>query len=71
MNSKTHLEFKCCNPDVATSFFDLQFGLLGRLGEQDYSAEAYGLYLALATDANIPVDFVDEDALEEPVNHTL
>ena len=32
----------------------------------DYSAEVYGLYLALATDSNIPVDFVDEDALEEP-----
>ena len=32
----------------------------------DYSVEVYGLYLALATDANIPVDFIDEDALEEP-----
>ena len=32
----------------------------------DYTAEAYALYLALATDSNIPVDFVDEDALEEP-----
>eukprot|EP01044_Picomonas_judraskeda_P021943 COSAG03_NODE_5305_length_1280_cov_5.970268_2_plen_211_part_00 len=25
-----------------------------------------GIYLAVATDANIPVDFIDEDALEEP-----
>lgn len=25
-----------------------------------------GIYLAVATDANIPVDFLDEDALEEP-----
>ena len=24
----------------------------------DYTAEAYGLYLALATDSNIPVDFI-------------
>jgi hypothetical protein len=32
----------------------------------DYTAETYGLYLALATDSNIPVDFLDEDALEEP-----
>jgi hypothetical protein len=32
----------------------------------DYSVETYGLYLALATDSNIPVDFLDEDALEEP-----
>ena len=33
----------------------------------DYTGEAYSLYLALATDSNIPVDFLDEDALEEPV----
>jgi hypothetical protein len=32
----------------------------------DYTAETYGLYLALATDSNIPTDFLDEDALEEP-----
>jgi hypothetical protein len=32
----------------------------------DYTDEAYGLYLALATDSNLPVDFIDEDALEEP-----
>jgi hypothetical protein len=32
----------------------------------EYTVEAYGLYLALATDSNIPVDFIDEDALEEP-----
>jgi hypothetical protein len=32
----------------------------------DYSAEAYGLFLALNTDSNIPVDFIDEDAMEEP-----
>ena len=32
----------------------------------DYTAETYGLYLALVTDSNIPVDFLDEDALEEP-----
>jgi hypothetical protein len=31
----------------------------------DYSGEAYALYVALATDSNIPVDFLDEDALEE------
>eukprot|EP00039_Didymoeca_costata_P030606 m.30479 g.30479 ORF g.30479 m.30479 type:complete len:944 (+) comp8204_c0_seq3:119-2950(+) len=31
----------------------------------DYSVEVYGLYLALATDSNIPVDFLDEDALED------
>jgi hypothetical protein len=30
------------------------------------SRSRYGLYLALATDSNIPVDFLDEDALEEP-----
>jgi hypothetical protein len=32
----------------------------------EYTVEAYGLYLAMATDSNIPVDFIDEDALEEP-----
>ena len=32
----------------------------------EYTVEAYGLYLALATDSNLPVDFIDEDALEEP-----
>ena len=32
----------------------------------DYMDEAYGLYLALATDSNIPTDFIDEDALLEP-----
>ena len=32
----------------------------------EYTVESYGLYLALATDSNIPVDFIDEDALEEP-----
>ena len=26
----------------------------------DYTVEAYGLYLALATDSNMPVDFLDE-----------
>eukprot|EP00041_Stephanoeca_diplocostata_P025183 m.654009 g.654009 ORF g.654009 m.654009 type:complete len:649 (-) comp22691_c2_seq59:321-2267(-) len=30
----------------------------------DYSTEMYGLYVALATDLNLPVDFVDEDALQ-------
>jgi hypothetical protein len=29
----------------------------------DYSAESYGLFLALNTDSNISVDFIDEDAL--------
>jgi hypothetical protein len=32
----------------------------------DYSAETYAWYMALATESNIPVDFLDEDALEEP-----
>ena len=32
----------------------------------DYTDEAFGLYLALATDSNVPVDFIDEDALTEP-----
>ena len=32
----------------------------------DYTVETYGLYLALRTDSNIPIDFIDEDALLEP-----
>lgn len=32
----------------------------------DYVVEAFGLYVALAIDSNIPVDFLDEDALLEP-----
>jgi hypothetical protein len=32
----------------------------------DYTVETYGLYLALTTDSNIPVDFIDEDTLLEP-----
>eukprot|EP01047_Picozoa_sp_COSAG01_P032515 COSAG01_NODE_2354_length_7842_cov_10.860907_3_plen_384_part_00 len=32
----------------------------------EYSAETYGLYLAMATDLNVPVDLIDEDALEDP-----
>ena len=32
----------------------------------DYTVEAFGLYTALTTDSNIPVDFIDEDALLEP-----
>ena len=32
----------------------------------DYAIEVYGLYLALAVAMNIPVDFIDEPALEEP-----
>ena len=32
----------------------------------DYTVETYGIYLALTTDSNVLVDFIDEDALLEP-----
>lgn len=35
-------------------------------GTMDYVSEVYGLYTALAVQQNIPVDFVDEDAVLDP-----
>jgi hypothetical protein len=32
----------------------------------DYTVETYGIYLALTTDSNVLVEFIDEDALLEP-----
>lgn len=34
--------------------------------QTDYFVEAYGLFLALSTDSNVPVDWLDEEALKEP-----
>lgn len=52
-NSRGGLCMCCCTSSMIEHYID-------------YAAETYGWYLALATDSNIPVDFIDEDALEEP-----
>lgn len=52
-SSGGHLCLCCCVSSMISRYID-------------YTVEVYSLYLALATDSNIPVDFLDEDALEEP-----
>lgn len=52
-SSGGHLCLCCCVSSMVSHYID-------------YTVEVYSLYLALATDSNIPVDFLDEDALEEP-----